>query len=88
MLGGDHLRLVLTHKDSKGLTKALVSEVSSCLRKIGCRCVLDEQVRNQCRSNIQCVNRFEPLVSKAGDSDELMECLSVNEHTDSGLACG
>ena len=85
---GDHVRLVLTHKDSKGLTKAFVSEVSSCLRKIGCKCVLDEQVRNQCRSkllNIQCVNRFEPLVSKAGDSDELMECLSGNEHTDSGL---
>ena len=38
---GDHVRLVLTHKDSKGLTKALVDEVSSCLRKIGCRCVLD-----------------------------------------------
>ena len=39
---GDHVRLVLTHKDSKGLTRALVGEVS-CLRKIGCsRCVLDE----------------------------------------------
>ena len=50
---------VLTYKDSKGLTKALVGEVSSCCRKIGCRYVLDEQVRNQCRSkllNIQCVN--------------------------------
>ena len=50
---GDHIRLVLTHNDSKGLT---VGEVSSCLRKIGCRCV---QVRNQCRSkllNIKCVN--------------------------------
>ena len=47
-----------------------------------------QQVRNRCRSkllNIQCVNRFEPLVSKAGDSDELMECLSGNEHTNSGL---
>ena len=32
---GDHVRLILTHKDSKGLTKALVSEVSSCLRKMG-----------------------------------------------------
>ena len=82
---GDHVRLVLTHKDS---TKALVGEVSSCLRKIGCRCVLDEQVRNQCRSkllNIQCVNRFEPLVSQACDSDELMECLSGDEHVHSGL---
>ena len=43
---GDHVRLVLTHKDSKGLTKALVGEVFSCLRKIGCRCVLDGQVCN------------------------------------------
>ena len=49
---GDHLRLVLTPKDSKGLTKALVGEVSSCRRKIGCRCFLDEQVRNQCRSKL------------------------------------
>ena len=49
---GDHVRLVLTHKESKGLTKALVGDVSSCLRKIGCRCVLDEQVRNQCRSKL------------------------------------
>ena len=35
---GDRVSLALTHKDSKGLTKAL--EVSSCLRKIGCRCVV------------------------------------------------
>ena len=80
---GNHVRLVLTHKDSKGLTKALVGEVSSCLRKIGCRSVLDEQVRNQCRSkllNIQCVNRFEPLVSQECNSDELMKGLSGDEH--------
>ena len=32
---GDHVRLLFTHKNSKGLTKALVGEVSSCLRKIG-----------------------------------------------------
>ena len=36
---GDHVRLVLTPKDSKGLPKELVSQVSSSLRKIGCRCV-------------------------------------------------
>ena len=34
---GDHVRLVLTPKDSKGLSKELVSQVSSSLRKIGCR---------------------------------------------------
>ena len=34
---GEHVRLVLTPKDSKGLTKELVSQVSASLRKIGCR---------------------------------------------------
>ena len=38
---GDHLKLVLTPNDRKGLTKELVSQVSANLRKIGCRCVLD-----------------------------------------------
>ena len=33
---GEHVRLVLTPKDSKGLTKELVSQVSDSLRKIGC----------------------------------------------------
>ena len=33
--------------------------------------------------NVQCVNRFEPLVSKA--SDEFMECLSGDEITNSEL---
>ena len=33
----DHVRLVLTPKDSEGLSKELVSQVSSSLRKIGCR---------------------------------------------------
>ena len=37
---------------------------------------MDEQVRNQCRSKLK-VNRFE---SQACDSDELMECLSGDEH--------
>jgi hypothetical protein len=34
---GDHVRLVLLHKDSKGLSKAVVAQISACLRKIGCR---------------------------------------------------
>ena len=60
---GEHIRLVLTPKDSKGLTKVFVSQVSSSLRKIGCRCVLDEEIRSQCRSKpelVDCVNMFEP----------------------------
>lgn len=52
--------------------------------------MLHEQVRNSGKSKlikIQCVYRFEPLVSQACDSDEPMECLSRDEHTHSGLAC-
>ena len=64
---GDHVRLVLTPKDSKGLSKELVSQVSSSLRKIGCRCVLDDDIRGRVRSKlvrVDCVNRFEPLTLK------------------------
>ena len=39
---GEHVRLVVTPRDSKGLNNELVSQVSSSLRKIGCRCVFDE----------------------------------------------
>ena len=39
------LRLVLTATDSKGVTKEQVSQISSILRKFGCRCVLDEPKR-------------------------------------------
>ena len=42
---------------------------------------MDEQVRNQCRSK----PLYEPLVSQACDSDELMECLCGDEHVHSGL---
>ena len=65
---GDH---VLTPKDSKGLSKELVSQVSSRLRKIGCRCVLDDDIRGKVRSkpvHVDCVNRFEPLTSQKASS--------------------
>ena len=42
---GDHARLVLLPKDSKGLSKEVVAKISACLRRIGCRCVLDENER-------------------------------------------
>ena len=63
---GDHIRLVLTKKDSKGVSSKLVRQVSASLRKIGCRCVIDEQVRKTCKSRVisapvHCVNRFESL---------------------------
>ena len=38
-LEDDHIRLVLAPRDSKGLTNEVVGRIS---RKIGCRCVLDE----------------------------------------------
>ena len=60
---GEHVRLVLTPNDSKGLTKELVSQVSASLRKIGCRYVLDDVksgVKVKSRP-IECFNRYEPL---------------------------
>ena len=41
---GDHLRLAFTATDNKGVTKDLVDQVSSFLRKIGCRYILDELI--------------------------------------------
>ena len=61
---GDHVRLILTVADSKGITRELVSQVSSSLRKSGCRCVLDESETRSCATEpgqIACSNRFEPL---------------------------
>ena len=60
---GEHVRLVLTPNDSNGLTKELVSQVSASLRRIGCRCVLDDvksAVIVKSRP-IECFNRYEPL---------------------------
>ena len=39
---GDHIRVVLKPEDSRGITKEVVTRISACLRKIGCRCVLDQ----------------------------------------------
>ena len=48
---GDHIRLVFT-KDSKDVSSELVKQVSASLRKIGCRCVKDQQVRKTCKSRV------------------------------------
>ena len=56
---GDHIRLILAPRDSKGLTNEIVSRISACLRKIGCRCVLDENrdvANNQKPVKLQCVS--------------------------------
>ena len=70
---GDHIRLVLTKKDSKGVSSELVKQV---LRKIGCRCVTDEQVRKTCKSRVMsvpvhCVNRFESLAVDTCSDDNV-----------------
>ena len=56
---GDRIRLVLTKKDSKGVSSELVKEN----RVLS---VIDEQVRKTCKSRVisvpvHCVNRFESL---------------------------
>ena len=59
---GDHLRVVLTVNDSKA-DKSIVSELSAKLRKIGCRCVLDDGRKElvHCSLPIACSNRFRSL---------------------------
>ena len=76
MWEGDHIRLVLTKKDSKGVSSELVKQVSANLRKIGCRCVIDEQVRKSCKSRamsvpVHCVNRFESLAVDTCSDDNV-----------------
>ena len=79
---GDHLRVVLTATDSNGVTKEQVSQVSSILRKIGCRCVMDEPKRVVHKTGqLVCSNRLEPLrVVEPVGSD--IECSSDSEHVD------
>ena len=78
---GDHLRL-LTASDSKYITKEQVRQISSILRKIGCRCVLDEPQRVVYNpGQLVCSNRFEPLsVVEPVESD--IECSSDSGHVD------
>ena len=60
---GDHLRVVLTVNDSKAIDKSIVSELSAKLRKIGCRCILDDGCKElvRCSLPIACSNRFRSL---------------------------
>ncbi len=36
---------IVSPMDSRGVSVGVVRKISSCLRKIGCRCVLDESVK-------------------------------------------
>ena len=60
---GDHLRIILTVNDSKAIDNPIVSEHSAKLRKIGCRCVLDDGLKElvRCSLPIACSNRFHSL---------------------------
>ena len=76
------MRLVPTASDSQHITKGQVRQISSILRKIGCRCVLDEPQRVVHKTGqLVCSNRFEPLsVVEPVESD--IECSSDSEHVD------
>lgn len=75
---GEHIRLVLTPKDSKGLTKDVVTRVSACLRKIGCRCVFDDSkdvsvpLAVPSQTLVHCVNRFEPLTNNVCRDEHIL----------------
>ena len=69
---GDYVRLILLPKDSKGLSKEVVAKISACLRRIGCRCVLDEneRAREAVSVDIPCINRFAQLADKCESVDD------------------
>ena len=80
---GDHVRLILLPKDSRLINDRVIREISSCLRKIGCRCVLDDSVkRNFMPFNVKCTNRFNGLESGVKDveswEEDTEECSEVN----------
>ena len=57
---GEHLCVVLTVNDSNAIDKSIVSELSTTLRKIGFRCILDDGRKElvRCSLPIACSNRF------------------------------
>ena len=81
---GEHVRLVLTPNGSKRLTKELVSQVSASLRKIGCRCVLDD-VKNGVKVKsrpIECFNRYEPLTQLHYSNETVSSSLNSDAQND------
>ena len=83
---GEHVRLVLTPNDSKGLTKELVSQVSTSLRKIGCACtcVLDDDksgVKVKSRA-IECFNRYEHLTQLDYSNETVDSSLNSDAQND------
>ena len=81
---GEHVRLVLTPNDSKRLTKELVSQVSASLRKIVCRCVLDDvksEVKVKSRP-IECFKRYEPLTQLDYSNETVSSSLNSDVQND------
>ena len=71
---GDHVRLILLPKDSREVSAGVIREISSCLRKIGCRCVLDESVKRDVMPlQLKYSNRFTGLQSCVEDMEGLEE---------------
>ena len=73
---GDRIRLVLTKKESNGVSS---EQVSAILRKIG---FIDEQVRKTCKYRVMsvpvhCVNRFESLAIDTCSDDNVEDVDSV-----------
>ena len=81
---GEHVRLVLTQDDSKRLTKELVSQVSASLRKIGCRCVLDDVKSGVIVKSrpIECFNRYEPLTQPDYSDETVSSSLNSDVQND------
>ena len=81
---GEHVRLVLTPDDSKRLTKELVSQVSASLRKIGCRCVLDDVKSGVLVKSrpIECFNRYEPLTQPDYSNETVSSSLNSDVQND------
>ena len=42
-------------KDSNGISSEIAMQALGSLEKIGCRCVIDEQLRKTCKSRIKSV---------------------------------
>ena len=81
---GEHVRLVLTPDDSKQLTKELVSQVAASLRKIGCRCVLDDVKSGVIVKSrpIECFNRYEPLTQLDYSNETVRSSLNSDVQND------
>ena len=67
---GDYLHVILTVNDSNVIDKSIVFELSAKLRKIGCRCVLDDGRKKSvhCLLPIACSNRFCSLNNESSDN--------------------